>query len=204
MNRWLVCVSSMALGGCFLGACAPSRTYVLDAPAYTAGTSLASSSVSVREAPGDSGADPKLLSEFKSSLRKHLEEEPGIAVSDDAPVTLLYRFVLHTDGNAPVRVGSGLLNLLGSPFYGLGDGAVGVDVTYLDRAGQPIGRIVADGAIAGMFGSWRDAVDMAAQNVAMYTRMNYVKPGREEKGSSADGGDEGPRAVLIGSEEGTR
>lgn len=159
-------------------ACTPARTYVLDMPVapaadLPAATSPSAPAVAIKPASENLEPSSPLLATFHSCLAKHLADSPAIELRDDAPVTISYRLILHIEGDTPVRVGSGLLNLLGSPFYGLGDGAVGFDIVYADRSGKPLGRIIAEGPISGILGTPDDAINTAARNVATFTRMNY-------------------------------
>jgi len=162
-----------------LAACTPSRTYVLDAPPMVGQQpAIDHRAVAIREAQSAEPAQEvpaELREHFRGELVEALaDDKPALPVVDQADLTIAYRFILLTRGNTPVRIGSGLLNLLGSPFYGLGDGAVGVEVAFLGPTGQPLGRIVSDGPIAGIFGNSKDAAKTAAQSVAKYVKVNYT------------------------------
>lgn len=179
----------IALTLALLAACTPSRTYVLDAPPMVNDMPpVDHRAVTLREDPSTVQIPDELRTHFRQELAEALaEDKPQLPVADPpapADLTLSYRFILLTKGNAPVRIGSGLLNLLGSPFYGLGDGAVGLEVAFLDPAGRPIGRIVSDGPIAGIFGNQKDAAKTAAQSIAKYVKMNYtlLYPPEEREG----------------------
>lgn len=166
----LVCALVMTLG-----ACTPSRTYVLELPPERVAVAREQvQAVRLQESVSLVEFDKELAESFREELIEALAKDPAIGVSDDAPVTLSYRFVLLSKGDVPVRVGSGLLNLLGSPFYGLGDGAVGVEVMFAHSDGSPAGRILSDGPIAGIFGSAGEAVETSAKNIAEYTKQNYT------------------------------
>lgn len=170
----LVAPLLMSLG---LGACTPSRTYVLDAPPMVNDEPAVDyRAVTLREVESTVQISPELREHFHEELVEALsEDKPLLPVADNAELVVSYRFILLTRGNTPVRIGSGLLNLLGSPFYGLGDGAVGVEVAFLGPDGRPLGRIVSDGPIAGIFGNAKDAAKTAAQSVAKYVKMNYTQ-----------------------------
>jgi len=72
--------------------------------------------------------------------------------------------------------------VIGSPLYGLGEGAVGVDVLYTRLDGTALGHIVTDGLVAGAFGNTASALDEAAGFIASYTKANFQCPHRDELG----------------------
>lgn len=70
-------------------------------------------------------------------------------------------------------MGAGVASLAGSPFYGLGDGSVAIDVTFADSRGTTMGHILVDGPIAGAFGSEGDGLNAAAGAIAKYDKSNF-------------------------------
>ncbi len=147
------------------GACTASRTFVLDAPVIMPGRA----GVALRHAPGTVAIADSAQAHFESELAAALAAYDQPVAPGDASITLRYRFVYFDRGNPAIRIGAGAASLLGSPFYGLGDGSVGVEATYIDLSGATIARIVADGPIAGAFASRDSGLEAAAESIAKFT-----------------------------------
>lgn len=160
------------------GGCAGSRTYVLAHPAPTAPARC----IRLVEAPPTSPIAEDARREFRDALASSLTTVAMVDRTDaaDAELTLRYRIVQYDAGNAAVRIGQGAASLLGSPFAGLGDGSVGVEVLYLAASGEPLGHIVADGPIAGLFGSTSGGLEAAAETIAAYTRDHFTADDRAD------------------------
>ncbi|MEK6702055.1 MAG: hypothetical protein AABZ53_07320 [Planctomycetota bacterium] len=168
-----VLTSLLVLAGATLAGCSTSHTFVLD-PAMprmshmTAALQQGSSTVKV---------DEKTARAFEAKLGERLRTEAKITASPTAELVIQYRFVLYETGSTAARLGSGVASLAGSPFYGIGDGTVGIEATFTDALGHPMGRILVDGPIAGAFASADSALDTAATSIARYTRANFVDTG---------------------------
>lgn len=163
-------ILAFLLAAAMMAGCAGGKTYVLEAPT----TRARIASVKLMATDGAVAASDEMKRKFAGALKASLAEEPILKVSDDAPVTITYRFVYNDAGNPAVRVGSTITNIAGSPLYGLGDGAVALEVTYLNRDGKSIGRIVTDGPISGALGNPDEALKTAAKAIAAYTKTNYA------------------------------
>lgn len=133
----------------------------------------------VRISRGTSTAsvEPKLQEAFEDRLGERLRARAMFTTveSRDAAFTIEYRFVLQDAGSTGVRLGAGVASLIGSPFYGLGDGAVGVEIVYRDRNGTSVGHTVTDAPISGVFASVEGGVKDAAATIADYTRDHYAE-----------------------------
>ena len=95
-----------------------------------------------------------------------------------------YRFVLFDTGSTAARIGSGVANLAGSPFFGLGDGNLGVEATFSDSMGNTLGQVVVDGPISGAFASAESGLGVAAASIAKYAKANFVS-GRVDPSETA-------------------
>ncbi len=159
-----------------MSACVSPRTHVLEASRPVEHGRM------VRVARGDStvNIEPSLREAFEKRLEERLASRAMLTTADTgkAAFTIEYRFVLQDAGSAGVRVGAGVASLVGSPFYGLGDGAVGVEVVYRDGRGNSVGHTVTDAPISGVFGSVRGGVQDAAGAIADYTRDHYAEMAR--------------------------
>ncbi len=164
-----------------LGGCASNRTFVLQ-PAIQATTFK---SVSIKPADSSIEVSPEDRVEFEQSLSDKLTKVFGSAPSAQGDLVLQYRFVLNEKGNTAFRVGSNVLNLVGSPFYGFGDGAIGVEVVYTKRDGTKLAHIVTDGTLSGAFGNTGSAIGEATSSIAKYAEQNFAPPQVEV--ASADG-----------------
>lgn len=164
-----LCGLAAALG--MLGGCVSSRTFVLE----RADESAIYMGVRFEQLPATVGVRPELARRFEERVSGKLGGG-CIANSPAADLVITYRFVLFDNGNSAARLGAGIASLAGSPFYGVGDGSLGVEVTYSDQHGDALGRIVVDGPIAGLFGSAEDGVDAAAASVAAYTTAHFLSP----------------------------
>ncbi len=161
----LECAAVLAATGCTSG-----RTYVLEKPTLPD----AVGTINVKLDPGSVAVTDQAKAKFAHELDAALACDPKLTVSPDAPLTLSYRFIYNDPGNTVVRVGSNIANIAGSPVYGFGDGAVALEVDYLDASGKRVGQIVTDGPIAGAFGNTDEAVKTAAKQVAAYTKEHYA------------------------------
>ena len=165
------------IAGCFvaiaaaLSGCSSGKTFVLDRP-MPDGAPMA-----IAFSPNMSTVeiDEKTAASFESKLAAKLQKSVTVTNAQSADLVLKYRIVNYDAGSGAARVGSGVASLVGSPFYGVGDGSVGVEVMYADRSGKSVGRIVVEGQISGAFGSTDAAVDSAASMVAMYTDEHFLR-----------------------------
>lgn len=157
-----------------LAACTTSRTFVLEPASAMRTHSLAS----IEHLPSSVTLDPSLASQFEtkfeSQLSRKLHPEASIVPPDACDLNIQYRFVLYDAGSTVTRVGAGVASLAGSPFYGLGDGALGVDVIFTSSDGRVLGRIVVDGPISGAFASADGALATAATSIARYAKQNFL------------------------------
>ncbi len=177
-RRVAVLTGALGLAGMlgFASGCTSSRTFVLERVAEP-GHHLA---VSVDQLDATVPVGPGLAQRLEARLSTALSPH-AMMNAEAADLMIAYRFVLFDDGSAAARVGAGIASLAGSPFYGLGDGAVGIEVVYSDRSGAPIGRIVVDGPIVGPFGSAESGLDGAAAAIACYTKANFLQESEAEK-----------------------
>lgn len=175
-------LASVSVASAVLPACTSSRTFVLAHPDHPA---QPPHTVRLIELPATMPVEEDIAGAFRESLLAALREEsmlePGAGGAAD--ITLQYRFVQFDEGSGFVRVGQGAASLLGSPFAGAGDGSVGVEVVFLDSRGERIGHIVADGPIAGFFGTASGGAESAAETIAGYTRDHFA-PAPAEKASA--------------------
>ena len=155
-----------------LGGCASNRMFVLNPVAP--GTTI--SSLTIRPGESSIAIDPENRADFEAALSDELTELYGVKPTPDADLIIEYRFVLYDQGNTAFRVGSNVLNLVGSPFYGLGDGAVGVEAVYFRKDGTRLAHVVTDGTISGAFGNTGSALDEAAGAIAKFTKANFACP----------------------------
>lgn len=153
-----------------LPACTSSKTFVLQP---VRGGELAGQ-VALSRMEATTMVDPKAHADFEAKLTEELRRQVGATVGSPADLIVEYRFVLFDQGSSGARVGSGLASLAGSPLYGVGDGAVGVEIVYKRPDGTTVGHIVTDGPISGAFGSTSGAIGAAASSVAMYTKANFT------------------------------
>ncbi len=155
-------------------ACTTSRTFVLEPASAMRTHSLAS----IEHLPSTVTLDPSLASQFEtrfeSQLSRRLSPEASIVPPEAGDLNIRYRFVLYDAGSTATRVGAGVASLAGSPFYGLGDGALGVDVIFTNSDGRVLGRIVVDGPISGAFASADGALATAAASIARYAKQNFL------------------------------
>lgn len=181
-RRAVVLGLAVAASAAVLGACVPSRTYVLQpTPA-----GISHSGYAVRAADSPVKVTSEDRADFESRLAKKLTAELGQPASPQGDLVIAYRFTLFEKGAGAARVGSTIANVIGSPFYGIGDGAVGVEVVYSKPDGTRLGQIVTDGSISGAFGSTSAALDEAATSIAKYTKANFVCPVCGAMGAKAD------------------
>jgi hypothetical protein len=171
--RALVALAALALA---VTGCAPSRTYVLSAPAGGTASPTAVTGYSLRAMTPSVRTEAGLDDRLAAALAEKLKARFGAAPVETGDLIIEHRFVLFEGGNPVLRVGSTLTNLAGSPIYGLGDGAVGVEVRFRRADGAELGHIVTDGSIAGAFGSTSAALDEAAGSIATFAGMNFVCP----------------------------
>lgn len=161
-----------AAAAALLTGCSPSRTFVLQQPT----PNTVHSGLALKQLDSPINVDPEAKKTFENKLAAKLKDKVGVAPSDHGDLIVQYRFTLFDQGLSAARVGSTITNIVGSPFYGLGDGAVGVEVIYSKPDGTPLGHIVTDGSIAGAFGTTSGALDEAAGSIATYTKANFQCP----------------------------
>lgn len=151
--------------------CTSPQTIVLERPM----SASHDSTVRVVRLHTDTDIDVQVQDTFEARLREGLMREQLFETKTvgNQPLTIEYRFVHRERGSSSVRVTAGVASLLGSPFYGLGDGALGVEVTYRNSRGESVGRLVADAPISGAFGNERGAAMDAATAIAKYTQQHY-------------------------------
>lgn len=166
LARLLLSAALMSAG---LGGCVSSKTFVLQP--VTDGQ--IHGQIALEPSPASVKVEEGAVKDFEASLAKHLREYVGATTGRPADLVVQYRFVLFDQGSGVGRVGSGLAGLAGSPVYGIGDGAVGVEIVYKRADGTTIGQIVTDGPISGAFGTTSGALDSAALAVAKYTKANF-------------------------------
>lgn len=186
--------AAVALGAAALATavgCTPSRTYVLQPPV---GDFPRVQSVALRPEPATVEVSPKLQETIDKAFAHNLENKYGIALADYAPLEVHYRIVHYDPGNVLFRVVSNLLNLAGSPVYGVGDGGVAVEVRFVEPGGRDLGTIVSDGPIAGAFGSTSDAAGTAAHSVSDFVNQHYAKLPAGAKPATAGQPAEAPSA----------
>src|SRR5262245_57447471 len=140
------CIALSLCGLAVAAGCTSSRTFVLDPVATPRNHAVAS----LRQLPSTVEVSPALAARFEQELARKLALSP-VDSRDTGDLTIAYRFVLFDSGSTAARVGAGIASLVGSPFYGLGDGALGVDVVFTDAGGRTVGHILVDGPISGVF-----------------------------------------------------
>ncbi len=171
-SRLLALACSIVALAAPLSGCVSSKTFVL----HPVQEGVTYGRVALKSSEASVKVDDKAHADFEKKLAERLKREVGAEVGTPPDLILQYRFVLFDQGSGGARVVSGITNVVGSPVYGIGDGAVGVEVTYLKPDGTTVGRIITDGPIAGAFGSTSGALDAAAGSVAKYTKMNFTCP----------------------------
>ncbi len=115
-----------------VGGCSSSRTFVLQQPMPgTVHTGL-----TLRPLDGAVKVDPEAQKDFETKLSAKFKDQIGVAPSNHGDLVVQYRFTLFDQGAGAARVGSTIANIVGSPFYGIGDGAVGVEVVYSTADGK--------------------------------------------------------------------
>lgn len=160
----------LLLGGLGAGTgCTSSRTFVLE----SAVVQRDHTSVTLRPLPSAVQASPDAGRRLEEQLARRLG--PHAEIVADGDLVIAYRFSLFDQGSTGLRLGSGVASLIGSPFYGVGDGAIGVDVTFQDAGGRTLGRIVVDGPIAGAFGSTENGLSSAADSIAKFALAHYLE-----------------------------
>jgi hypothetical protein len=152
--------------------CTSSKTFVLQ----PVREGVIHGHVALSRLEATTNVDPKAYTDFEAKLTEQLKAQVGAPIGQPTDLTLEYRFVLFDQGSTGARLGSGLAGLAGSPVYGVGDGAIGVEIVYKRPDGSTIGHIVTDGPISGAFGSTSGALDSAAAAVAKYTKANFTCP----------------------------
>ncbi len=163
-------ILAAALSLSLLGGCASNRTFVLQPPTQV----MAFKTVSIKPGVSSIEVEADDRADFEASLAEKLTEVFGAAPVASGDLTLEYRFVLNDKGNTAFRVGSNVLNLVGSPFYGFGDGAIGVEVIYTSRNGTKLAHIVTDGTLSGAFGNTGSAINEATSSIAKYAQANFA------------------------------
>lgn len=165
------------------GGCTPAQTLVLQMPPSPQAGGLAPVAlVSVEQEKGPVELTKEQAEQFRERLVKKLTtlstfKEVTAANAADERLVIRYRFVHLDSGNVVARGISGAANLFGSPFYGVGDGAVAVEAKYLNRQGVEQARIVALGPISGALASSSSAIDASADIVARFAAETWgIKP----------------------------
>ncbi|MBX3357865.1 MAG: hypothetical protein KF745_05505 [Phycisphaeraceae bacterium] len=156
--------------GVVAGGCTPSRTYVLE-PTVVAHHEY--TTAALKRLEPTVAVDAEVQGGFEERLADSLDREARVKPTPDGELVVEYRFVHYEEGNVALRVGSGMANLFGSPFYGLGDGTLGIEVRFVDAGGQPLGKILVDGPIVGAFGSASEGAAIAAESVAQYAKVTF-------------------------------
>lgn len=164
----------------FLSGCASSHTFVLD-PAMGERTHTV---VSVTKMKSWMDVPNEVSESFEKKITGKLAPEAKVA-DDRTPAELViqYRFVLFDKGSTAARLGSGVAGVIGSPFYGIGDGTLGVDVTFSNPQGNLLARIVVDGPVTGVFGTTDSGLNKASIAIVDYAKMFLIpaplKPGEK-------------------------
>jgi hypothetical protein len=163
----------MFVGLALFGGCVSPRTLVLDRSRAVGQVR----SVHIERAQATAEVESSVQDSFETNLVQQLERHrlPQMDAGVRAGLNIRYRFVLHEEGSTAKRVGSGVASLLGSPFYGIGDGAVGVEISYFDAMGEPAGKIIAEVPISGAFASVEGGLGDAAKTIAQYTSDHYLE-----------------------------
>lgn len=186
MKAWRLtkmCVAmSLALAAAVQIGCSSGRTFVLQ-PVH-GGT--IQGRVALKAVESTTQIDPQANKDLEAKLGEQLTKQVGVEIGAPADLVVEYRFVLYDTGSTGARLGSGIASLAGSPFYGIGDGSVGIEVVYRQSDGRAIGHIITDGPIAGAFGSTSGALDTAASAVAAYTKLNFTCPACGKMGVTAE------------------
>jgi hypothetical protein len=178
-----VFASSIVLVGAVAG-CAGSRTFVLEPVSQ----SVDVGSIRLERLDAVVNTDAGAADDFEKKLAGQLTEQTGATIAgagQHADLVVKHRFVLFDQGAGAARVGSGIAGVIGSPFYGIGDGSIGVEVIYTLPDGKNVGHIVSDGPITGAFGTTGGALESAAAAVAKYTKANFTCPTCGEVGKPA-------------------
>lgn len=170
--RFLALTFAAAASVAFFAGCASNRTYVLQ-PIMQPTAIARPASVSVKALDPFVEVSPEDRAHFETDLAVMLKQIYGASPSQGGDVVLNYRFVLNDKGNAAYRVGSNVLNLVGSPFYGFGDGNIGVEVVYTRRDGTRLAHIVVDGTLSGAFGNTESAISEATTSIARFTQEHF-------------------------------
>jgi hypothetical protein len=164
MTRLLLIGMVAVMHGCVSG-----HTFVLERPAMPLSIDR------VRPA-AEVALDPTLRDRFEQELRRRLRKHPEIHITNDAGESALvmeYRLITRDEGNAAARVGNGVIQVIGVPVSGLGDGTMGVEARFLDASGNRIAHVVAHGPVAGIFGSPERGMELAAASVAEFVRETF-------------------------------
>jgi len=167
-----------AAASSLMGGCAPSRTFVLQQPT----PNTVHSGFTLKQLESLVKVDPGSQKDFETKLTAKLKEKLGVGPSERGDLVVQYELALFDQGTSATRIGRTIGNVIGSPLYGLGEGAVGVDVLYTRLDGTALGHIVTDGLVAGAFGNTASALDEAAGFIASYTKANFQCPHRDELG----------------------
>lgn len=164
----LLCVPMTLL---FAG-CTSSRTFQLQ----PVSDNQIHGRVTIARLPESVRTDPADNQQFEATLTRNLEDKLHATIGQPPDLVIQYRFVLFDQGSGAARTLSGIANLAGSPVYGAGDGAIGVEIVYARPDGAQIGHIISEGPISGAFGSSSSAIKSAAAAVADYTKANFTCP----------------------------
>lgn len=158
----------------FLGGCQMGRTYVLGmapaSPTYT--------HVLVREADSMMKLTDEQKTHFEKQLATQLARAPHplpVGAGEGQPLIIEYRLILHDAGSTATRVGAAVVNLTGIPTGSLGNGTLGVEVTFKDDSGTTLATILTDGPIDGPLGSTENGLSTVAKSVGTYARVHFAK-----------------------------
>ena len=154
-----------------LAGCSSSHTFVLDPPTGPRTHNV----VAVKQIPSWMPIPADVSTAFEKKIAGKLPPEAKPAGDTTPPdLVIQYRFVLFDTGSSAARIGSGVASLAGSPFYGVGDGTLGVDVIFTDPAGTALARIVVDGPVSGVFGTTDAGLNKASLAIVNYTKMFFI------------------------------
>jgi len=116
-------------------------------------------SIIIEEVPSITAVPKEASEEFAHSLAKRLYEVTKFQKGDE--LILKYKFVSYNEGS---QVARWFLGGIGNA----GEGSLIVEVTYMDKEGNELGKIQSEGRIgSGLFGgSFGHAIDCAVEEIA--------------------------------------
>lgn len=142
--------------------CASATTKVL---APSAGA-VKSSTLTIVQGQDTVQVDAEYSAYFREELAKRLYAEG--AFKEGPGVTLTYRFIQLNEGSRAARYIVGPI---------AGKGSMSIEIVYTDGNGAELARTETGGEISGgLFGgSFKSALDKAAQETAEYARTNFLQ-----------------------------